>query len=251
MKRFLSVLLIFSLIPLVPLSAAAAQALPADLQEWMATTQQNYLYSDPTALKPVVPVSGWPTYWGGGWSYQYPPDWTVLGGDVHTFTACDSRQLACFDYCQVQQFNQPYSHDELGGMVFSRVAGNSPFEVAGTFQKNIFPNLMLAPPEGVMQVWFVSWQHPKVGKMFTLMELTILSWRNYAGYGIPGMSGSASASWTTYTAPEAEFTTMWANIFNPMRLSATYTIPGGGETDTDGDGYPDSQDKYPQDPNYH
>ena len=253
MKRFLCALLILSLIPLIPLPAAAARALPADLQEWMATTQQNYLYSDPNAPKPVVPVSGWPVYWGGDWSYQYPPDWTVLGGDVYSFTACDSRRLACFDYCQVQRFDQPYTHDMIGGMVFSRIAGDSSPEVVDTFQKNILPNLMLTPPEGVMQVWFISWQHPEAGRMFTLMEVTMLAWTNFAGYGIPGMSGGASASWTTYTAPEAEFTAMWANAFNPMRLSATYTIPGGyeRESDTDGDGYPDSRDSYPYDPNYH
>ena len=251
MKRFLSALLILSLIPLTPLSAVAAQALPADLQEWMATTQQNYLHSDPTALKPIVPVSGWPVYGGGGWSYQYPPDWTVLSGDAHAFMVCDSRRLACFDFCQVQQFNQPYTHDVLGAMVFGRVAGNSSFEVVGTFQKNIFPNLMLTPPEGVMQVWFISWEHPEAGRMFTLMELSFLAWRNLTGYGVPGMSGSVSASWTTYTAPEAEFTMMWANIFNPMRLSATYTIPGGGEEDTDKDGHPDDEDNYPDDPNYY
>jgi hypothetical protein len=44
---------------------------------------------------------------------------------------------------------------------------------------------------------------------------------------------------------------MWRNIFNPMRLSATYTIPGGGKTDRDGDGYTDDEDNYPDDPNYH
>ena len=251
MKRFLSLLLVLSLITLLPLPAAADEALPAGLQEWMAAFQQNYLYSDPTALKMIVPVSGWPAYRGGDWSYQYPPDWTVLSGDAYAFMACDSRRLACFDFCQVQQFNQPYTHDQLGAWVFSRVAGNSSFEVAGTFQKNIFPNLMLTPPEGVAQVWFISWQHPEAGRMFTLMELSFLAWRNFTGYGVPGVSGSVSASWTTYTAPEDEFTAVWANTFNPMHLSATYTIPGGGEADTDGDGHPDNEDNYPEDPNYY
>ncbi len=251
MKRCLSVLLIvFLLLPVSP-SAETAQAMPADLKEWMAAFQRSYQNSDPAALKPIVPVAGWLTYVGGDWSYQYPPDWTVLSGDAYSFMACDSRRLAFFDFAQVRQFNQPYTHDQLGAWVFSRVAGETAPEVAGTFQKNIFPNLTLTPPEGIAQVWFIRWRHPQAGRMFTLMELSFLAWRDFTGYGVPGISGSVSASWTAYTAPEAEFAAVWANTFNPMFLSASYTIPGGGETDTDGDGHPDSQDNYPEDPNYY
>ncbi len=250
MKRILSGLLILSiLLPALPVKAS--QPVSADLDVWMATYQQAYLSADPTALKPVVPVSGWPTCFGGDWSYQYPPDWAILSGDAYSFLACDARRLACFDYGQVMQFSQPYTHDSLGAWVFSRVAGGSAFEVAGTFQKNVFPNLMLPPPQGVSQVWFLRWQHPQAGPMFTLAEVTVLAFSDLSAYGVPGANGSVSFSWTSCTAPEAEFTALWAGVFSPMRLSSTYTIPGGGAADTDGDGHPDAQDNYPEDPNYY
>lgn len=212
--------------------------------------QTVYLNSVPTTLKPIVPVQGLPTHYGGDWSSQYPPSWNVMSGDAYTSMACDSRRLAFFGYCQAFQFNQPLTHDQVGAYVFSRVAGDSACQVAGTFQKSVSPQLMLTPPEGIAQVWFLRWQHPQAGRMFTVMEVSFLAYRNFTTYGVPGISGSTSAFWITYTAPKDEFTAMWKSTFNPIFLSITYVIPNPGG-DRDGDGYPDSTDNYPDSPYWH
>lgn len=247
MKRMISVFIVLVFLSVVsPLSALGEMSpLPAALQEWMSDFQASYLSSDPVKLKPIVPVPGWYTYAGGDWTCQYPLDWSVLSGDALSFLACDARQLACYDYVQMQSFLLPLSHDEIGVYAFSRVAGNLPFQVEGTFQKNILPQLMLTPPGGISQVWFVRWQHPQAGNMFTMLQVVLLSYFNsFAG-------GSASASWSSWTAPEGEFIEMSESVFVPMYYSSTYTIPGSGESDRDGDGYPDSEDNYPDDPNLH
>jgi hypothetical protein len=249
MKRLLSVLLVLTILSVFPLTAAAAgePPLPRALEEWMAAFQAEYLQSDPTAPKATVPVPSWPVYTGGDWTIQYPPGWTVLTGDPYSFLACDSRQLSCYDYVQVQSFPQALLHDQIGAYAFSRVAGGSSFSVAGTFAKNVFPQLMLPAPSGIAQVYFVRWQHPEAGNMFTLMQVVILScYNSFAG-------GSTSASWSSFTAPEDEFPAMWQSVFSPMFLSATYTIPkeGGTTSDRDGDGYSDEMDAYPDDPFLH
>jgi hypothetical protein len=247
MKRMMSALIIavlLSLLTPLPVFAEMTPA-PADLQTWMKDFQASYINSDPTILKPIIPITGWNMYAGGDWTYQYPSDWTVLSGDALSFLACDSRQLACYDYVQMQPFQQPLSHDQVGVYAFSRVAGDSPFQVEGTFQKNILPQLMLTPPSGISQIWFVRWKHPQAGNMFTMLQVVLLSYFNsFAG-------GNASASWSSWTAPEGEFVAMAESVFVPMYYSSTYTIPGSGENDRDGDGYPDSEDNYPDDLNQH
>lgn len=249
MKRFLSVLLVLSILTAIPPAAAAIgeTPLPGDLEEWMAAFETEYLKSDPNVPKAIVPVPLWPMYTGGDWTCQYPPGWTVLAGDPYFFMVCDSRQLACYDYVQVQSFPQALTHDQIGTYAFSRVAGSSSFTVEGTFQKNIFPQLMLPAPNGIAQVYFLRWQHPKAGNMFTFLQVVILScYSSFAG-------GSTSASWTSFTAPENEFPAMWQSVFSPMFLSASYTIPkeGGSSSDRDGDGYTDDMDSYPDDPYRH
>ena len=249
MKQCLSVFLALSLLPCLPLAvpAAQAEAPPDDLTQWMQNFQQSYPDIRKTVIKPIGPVSDWPTHYGGGWSCQYPPDWTLLSGDTYSFMVCDARRLACYDYAQVIQFNQLYSHDQLGQWVLSRVAGYPSFEVLGTFQKNIFPDLMLTPPDGIAQVWFIRWQHPQAGPMFTVMEVTILSYKNWAGYG-EGLRDTTSFTFASRTAPEAEFTTLWKEVFSEMFPPIRYTIPDE-ESDRDGDGQPDSEDNHPDDPN--
>lgn len=243
MKRFLLFLLILVIFSGNLLISASTEApLPSGLQEWMVTYQQNFLYSDSTALKPIIHVSGWPVYTGGDWSYQYPPSWTVLSGDAMYFMVCDSRQLACMDYTEMQTFNQGLAHDQLGAYVLSRVAGNASFQVLGTFQKNTLPQIMVEPPANISQVWFVLWQNPQGGKMFTLLQVMVYA--SYSAYGV----GNTSAGWLSYTAPAEEFTSMWQNAFLPMFLSSTYTIPGGSRNDRDHDGQPDETDNYPDDP---
>ena len=247
MKRFIAVLLmmVFVSLALPTVALGEMSALPESLREWMTDFQASYISSDPVKLKPVVPLAGWHTYAGGDWTIQYPPGWSVPGGDALSFLACDSRQLACYDYVQMQSFLQALSHDQIGAYALSRVAGDLPFRVEGTFQKNILPQLMLTPPSGISQVWFIRWQHPQAGNMFTMLQVVLLSWFNsFAG-------GSASASWSSWTAPEDEFTALAESVFVPMYYSSTYTIPGSGEEDRDGDGYPDSEDAYPDDPNLH
>jgi hypothetical protein len=247
MKRFLSVLFILAFLSMVSLTSVLGEMspLPVALQEWMRDFQILYINSDPTTLKPIVPVPGWYTYAGGDWTYQYPPDWSVLSSDALSLLVCDSRQLAFYAYVQMQSFLQPLSHDQIGVYALSRVAGNLPFQVEGTFQKNILPQLMLTPPSGISQVWFVRWQHPQAGNMFTMLQVVVLSYFNSFG------GGSASASWSSWSAPEGEFIEMSESVFVPMYYSSTYTIPGDGENDRDGDGYPDSEDNYPDDPNLH
>ena len=247
MKRFMSMLLILVFLTLVsPLPARGGMSpLPLALQEWMADFKASYISSDPVKLKPIVPVAGWYTYAGGDWICQYPPGWSVLSGDALSFLACDARQLACYDYVQMQSFMLPLTHDQVGVYAFNRVASELPFQVEGTFQKNILPQLMLTPPSGISQIWYVRWQHPQAGNMFTMLQVVLLSYfSSYAG-------GSACASWSSWTAPENEFVAMAESIFVPMYYSSTYTIPGSGENDRDGDGYPDSEDNYPDDPNLH
>ncbi len=247
LKQMTSVLMVLILLCVVsPLSAhAEITPLPAALQEWMRDFQASYLDSDPTILKPIVPVPGWNLYAGGDWTIQYPPGWSVLSGDALSCLACDARQLACYDYVQMQSFLLPLSRDQVGVYAFNRVAGETPFQVEGTFEKNILPQLMLTPPSGISQVWFVRWQHPQGGNMFTMLQAVLLSYFNsFAG-------GSSSASWSSWTAPEEEFVALAQSVFFPMYYSSTYTIPGSGESDRDGDGYPDSEDSYPDDPNLH
>ena len=53
------------------------------------------------------------------------------------------------------------------------------------------------------------------------------------------------------TAPENEFAALAGSVFLPMYYSSTCTIPGSGESDRDGDGYKDSEDNYPDEPDYH
>ena len=247
MKRMRSVFVVMVFLSVaLPLSALSEMPpMPAALQDWMKDFQASYISSDPVTLKPIVPVPGWYTYAGGDWTCQYPPGWSVLSGDALSFLACDARQLACYDYVQMQTFLQPLSHEQIGVYAFSRVAGNLPFQVEGTFQKNILPQLMLTPPSGISQIWFVRWRHPQAGNMFTMLQVVVLShFNSFAG-------GSASASWSSWTAPEDEFAALSVSVFVPMYYSSTYTIPGNGESDRDGDGYPDSEDNYPDDPNFH
>ena len=33
-------------------------------------------------LNPIIPVPGWYTCQGGGWTCQYPPGWYLLSGDA-------------------------------------------------------------------------------------------------------------------------------------------------------------------------
>lgn len=81
--------------------------------------------------------------------------------------------------------------------------------------------------------------------MFTILQVVMLSYFNsFAG-------GSSSASWSSWTAQEDEFAALAGSVFLPMYYSSTYTIPGSGESDRDRDGYPDSEDNYPDDPDYH
>jgi len=247
MKRSISVLLILVLMYVISPMLAIGEMSPlsAALHEWMRDFQASYINNDPITLKPIIPVPGWYTYVGGDWTCQYPPDWSVLSGDAVSFLACDARQLSCYDYVQIQSFQLPLSHDEIGIFVFNRIAGDLPFRVEGTFQKNILPQLMLTPPSGISQIWFVRWQHPLAGNMFTMLQVVLLSY--FSSY----VSGSSSASWSSWTAPENEFVAMAESIFVPMYYSSTYTIPGSGESDRDGDGYPDGEDNYPDDPNQH
>lgn len=247
MKRMMSVLVVLVFLSFVSSLSAISEMspLPADLQDWMTDFQASYINSDPVKLKPIIPVPGWNVYAGGDWTIQYPLDWSVLSGDALSFLACDARQLACYDYIQMQSFLLPLSRDEVGVYAFNRVAGNLPFQVEGTFEKNILPQLMLAPPSGISQVWFVRWQHPQAGNMFTMLQVVLLSYFN-SSFG-----GSASASWSSFSAPDGEFVSLAESVFIPMYYSSTYTIPGSGESDRDGDGYPDNEDNYPDDPSVH
>ncbi len=247
MKRFISIVFALTLlISVSPLPATGELSpLPETLQDWMRDFEASYISSDPVKLKPIVPVPGWNVYAGGDWTIQYPPEWSVLSGDDLSFLACDGRQLACYDYVQLQSFLLPLAHDGVGAYAFQRVAGDTPFQVEGTFQKNILPQLMLTPPSGISQIWFIRWQHPQAGNMFTMLQVVLLSYFNSS------VGGSSSASWSSWTAPEGEFVSMAESIFVPMYYSSTYTIPGSGESDRDGDGYPDSADNYPDDPNFH
>ena len=247
MKRIIRVMAIIVCLCVVsPLPARGEMTpLPADLRDWMSDFQASYLAGDPVTLKPIVPVPGWYTYQGGDWTCQYPPDWAVLSGDALSFLACDARQLCCYDYVQMQSFLQPLAHDGVGVYALRRVAGNLPFRVEGTFDKNILPQLMLEPPSGISRIWYIRWQHPQAGNMFTMLQVVMLSYFNsFAG-------GSSSAFWSSWTAPENEFAALAGSVFLPMYYSSTYTIPGSGESDRDGDGYPDSEDNYPDDPDYH
>ena len=247
MKRIIRVMaIIVCLCAVSPLPARGEMTpLPADLRDWMSDFQASYLAGDPVTLKPIIPVPGWYTDQGGGWTCQYPPDWAVLSGDALSFLACDARQLCCYDYVQMQSFLQPLAHDGVGVYALRRIAGDLPFQVEGTFDKNILPQLMLEPPSGISRIWYIRWQHPQAGNMFTMLQVVMLSYFNsFAG-------GSSSASWSSWTAPENEFAALAGSVFLLMYYSSTYTIPGSGESDRDGDGYPDSEDNYPDDPDYH
>jgi hypothetical protein len=249
MKRLVSALLAL-LFLLAALPAAADSFAPASdaLLTWIAAFISEYQNSDPAALKPIVPVQGWPTYYGGDWTSQYPADWSVVRGDTYSFMAGDSRGLDCYCYVQMLRFPQAYTHDQLALYILNSTTGGAPYTLVNTCQKNMFPQLMLTPPSGIAQLYFVRWKHPQAGMMFTLINVQILAYFN--GYPI----GSTSVSWSLYSAPESEFIDTWQNVFAPMLYSATYTIPknGTGEvTDSDGDGYTDDVDAYPTDPNLH
>lgn len=78
----------------------------------------------------------------------------------------------------------------------------------------MLPQLMLAPPSGISQIWYIRWQHPRAGNMFTMLQALVLShFNSFTG-------GSACASWSSWTAPENQYIAMAESVFVPMYCSS-------------------------------
>lgn len=196
------------------------------------------------AVRPTVPVAGWPYAVGGAWQFQYPPAWTLRDiGPFHAWVS-DARDASHMLFVQVEQVGGNPSAEELFYAVLSDTVGPR----ASCQQVNVAASdlarleAVAAPGSdvGTSYAWVFRWLDRGYGAMVGSLQVTVLARGVYTSYG-----------WNLVTAPEAELEATARDVFGPMTLSFYAAPPGGTERDTDDDGVPDPQDAYPEDPTRH
>ncbi len=196
----------------------------------------------PQAFSPIL-QPGWRSAQGAGWSVQYPPDSTLR--DVGPFFAwmSDRRDLVHVMFVQVDRAAASPSLDQLFETIFSRTLVNS---YGVTSYRLLFSDqaLMFDPAAGLgdagfTQAWVFRWIHPQQGKMIGYIQITLYS-RGYV---------DTTFGWNLVSAPEAELAALSSIALAPIAFSF-YAIPPqeSGYADSDGDGVPDSADRFPEDP---
>lgn len=247
MKRMLGVALAVVLVLAVRGAMAAAEPLADELAQWASDFKEDFLHTDPAAPRPIVPVPGWPAYAGAGWSIQYPRQWQVVDGNPYFVTCSDADKQAGYAFVQVQRFDAALDFDQLAQAILSQVVDVSTVAVVDSFEKNMLPQLGLAPPNGISRVYLLRADTPQAGRVFSVLQITVLAYLDAPP------AASTSVTWTLMSAPQDQFLSTWDAVFVPMQLSSSYVIPkeGGEQIDRDNDGFADGEDAYPDDPQRH
>ncbi|MCX7015423.1 MAG: hypothetical protein NTW86_23200, partial [Candidatus Sumerlaeota bacterium] len=217
-----------------PIAPDVDQLIKKGCQDWL----------NAPAVPPYQNVPGWPNFDGGDFSFQYPPDWTIVASSAYHLWVSDRRAYDHFLFVEIQRIEEDYSIERLGPALFKMFSKGAPMRILATEQKNPLAEWGVQGDEGKMQLWYIRWLHPQAGKMLAALHVCVL--KRTAGFYV-------MAQWALSSCPEAEAVRTTQEIFTPLVHSGRFAVPGPGPhpQDSDHDGYPDDQDAAPNDPNVH
>jgi hypothetical protein len=198
----------------------------------------------PNAVRPTVPVTGWPYAQGASWHFQYPPAWQLRDVGATYAWVSDARDASHMLFVQVDQVTgnptpEQLFYGVLGDTIGPRTACRE-VRVLATDTARLFTAVGGYDDSGVTYAWVFRWIDARFGKMTGSLQLTVHARGVYTAYG-----------WGFTTAPEAELEATARDAFGPMTFSFYAAPPGGTDRDTDFDGVPDEQDAFPEDPTRH
>jgi hypothetical protein len=189
-----------------------------------------------------ITIRGWPTIMGPWGSFQYPKGWRVVARTDYGGWVADPRGRTQIMLSVLDVYQGAPSFEQFRDALNRKLIKTTNIRVLASWDRRGAIR-GASFEDGLSRVWAYRWIHPSGTGMFGVLRVTILARGPL----------QTSISWGADQCPEAEAPATWKEVFRPSDRTAWFPIPkgDGGPADKDGDGFPDTVDADPDDPQVH